>query len=153
VQILQRLEPVDVGVVDLPQQLLRVLLDAVAIRRELQQDLLLLRDHHVDRGAPEVDLERIGVGAPQQRRRALGARRTGQQVGLAGVVPQEAREQRRDLAVDDRHGPARVRLRPADQVPNRGQDVPMLAAHPVCGIAAHRSQIARLALLPGEAPV
>ena len=94
VQILQRLEPVDVGVVDLPQQLLRVLLDAVAIRRELQQDLLLLRDHHVDRRASEVHLERIGVRALQQRPRTLGARLTGQHVRLAGVVPQQAREQR-----------------------------------------------------------
>ena len=143
VEILERLGPADVAVVDLPQQLLRVLVHAAMIGGDLQQDLLLFGDHDVHGGPPEVHLQCLGPHLPVLLGDAeIHAEGFAQQLGLARVVFVEALQDGRRLALDRGDGEVAVGLDPLDQLAHRRQDLRVLceqllgcAAVPGRGIA------------------
>ena len=130
VQIRQRLRPAHVAMVDLAEQLLRALLNSVETGRDLEQDRLLLRNHHVDGRAAEIDLERLGLHLRRPHRGAAAVihRLAGAFDPLIGTggVPHEIRLVRIALhepRADRRRRPecgARIRLVPLRSGISRG---------------------------------
>ena len=142
VEVLQRLGPADVAVIDLPQQLLGVLVDAVEVGGDLQQHPLVRRNHDVDGGPPQVHLQRLRARRVRARRGAgVAAVGVGEQLVLAQVVLLEPIEDGPQLALERCHGPGRVCAQSLAEIAQRRQQLAVLVG-----------QLLRVAAVVGRTP-
>jgi hypothetical protein len=135
-EILERLGPADVAVVDLPQELLRVLVNAAVIGGDLQQDLLLFGDHDGHGGPPQVHLQSLGPHLPGSLGDAeIHADGFAEQLGLARVVFVQALQDGCRFALDRGYGEVAAGLHPLDQVAHLRQDLGVLGDQLLRGTA------------------